>query len=71
MLLNFIIVKTRQDGKSWLRLYSSNEPNEKRANKIYDKLGFKLIKDKKIQEIITSDKFLDFTKDLVYKELKL
>ena len=38
--------------KKWLRLYTSNEPNERRANKIYDKLGFKPIKSKNINEII-------------------
>lgn len=71
MLLNFIITKTKKEGKTWVRLYTSNGPNEKRANKIYDKLGFKPIQDKKINKIITSKKFRAFTKELVYKELKL
>ena len=71
LLLEFIIKKTKKDRKTWLRLYTSNEPNEKRANKIYDKLGFKPIQDKKINEVITSKKFKEFTKDLVYRELKL
>lgn len=71
LLLKFVIKKTKKQGKTWLRLYTSNEPNEKRANEIYDKLGFKPIKDKKIQEVITSEQFKSFTKYLVYKELKL
>jgi GNAT superfamily N-acetyltransferase len=71
LLLNFVISKAKKDGKKWLRLYTSNEPNERRANEIYDKLGFKLIKNKKINEIINSKRFKEFTKGLVYKELNL
>ena len=71
LLLNFVIAKAKKDGKKWLRLYTSNEPNEKRANEIYDKLGFKPIKDKKINEIIISRRFRAFTKNLVYKELRI
>lgn len=70
-LLNFVIAKAKKEGKMWLRLYTSNEPNEKRANEMYDKLGFKPIKSKKINEIITSKRFRAFTKNLVYKELRL
>jgi GNAT superfamily N-acetyltransferase len=70
-LLDFVITKAKKDGKKWFRLYTSDEPNEKRANEMYDKLGFKPIKSKKINKIITSKRFRSFTKDLVYKELKL
>lgn len=70
-LLEFIIKKTKEDGRTWLRLYTSNEQNEKRANQIYDKLGFKSIADENINKIITSKKFRDFTKGLVYRELKV
>lgn len=71
MLLNFIITKARKDGKKYLRLYTSRDPNEKKANEIYDKLGFTPIKSKKINKIIADKKFRAFTKNLVYKELKL
>jgi GNAT superfamily N-acetyltransferase len=71
LLLNFAIDKAKKEGKKWLRLYTSNAPNEKMANKIYDKLGFKPIKSKKINKIINSEKNKEFAKDFVYRELKL
>lgn len=70
-LLDFVVTKAKKDGKKWLRLYTSNDPNEKRANEMYNKLGFKPIKSKKILSIINDKKFETFTKDLVYKELGL
>lgn len=70
-LLDYVVAKAKKDGKRWLRLYTSNDPNEKRANEMYNKLGFKPIKNKKILAIINDEKFKTFTKDLVYKELKL
>jgi GNAT superfamily N-acetyltransferase len=71
LLLESIIKKSKKQGKKYLRLYTSNDPNEKRANEIYDKLGFTPIKSEKINKIIADKKFRAFTKNLVYKELKL
>jgi GNAT superfamily N-acetyltransferase len=68
-LLKFIINEAKKNGKKWLRLYTSKDPNEKRANEIYDKVGFKPIKSKMINDLI-NDKY-EFTKNLVYKELRL
>jgi len=43
-LLRFIINKAKKSNKKFLRLYTSNDKNEMLANKIYDKLGFKITK---------------------------
>jgi len=68
-LLGFIINLSKMDNKKWLRLYTSKDPNEKRANEIYNKLGFKPLKEKIVNELVTG-KF-KFTKGLIFKELEL
>ncbi|MBI5803895.1 GNAT family N-acetyltransferase [Candidatus Pacearchaeota archaeon] len=70
-LLEFAIDKSRKAGKKWLRLYTSNDPGEKRANQIYDKLGFAPIRDKKLNDIIKRGKFKDFSRKMVYREMAL
>ena len=71
LLLDFIITKSKREGKKYLRLYTSKDPNEKRANEIYDKLGFRLIKDEKILKLIDNPKANPYTEELIFKELKL
>lgn len=39
-LLQFCIDRTREEGKPYLRLYTSDEPNERIAQKLYEKAGF-------------------------------
>lgn len=41
-LLQFAIKEARKRGKRFLRLYTSTDPNELNAHKLYEKLGFKL-----------------------------
>jgi ribosomal protein S18 acetylase RimI-like enzyme len=47
-LLNFSIDKARADGKKFLRLYTSNAPNEAAAQILYEKCGFVITGEKKI-----------------------
>ncbi|MGI0493174.1 GNAT family N-acetyltransferase [Alkalinema pantanalense CENA528] len=42
-LLNFAINKAKLAGKRYLRLYTSTDPNEAKAQTIYDKVGFRII----------------------------
>ncbi|MFH1307457.1 MAG: GNAT family N-acetyltransferase [archaeon] len=70
-LLDFAINKAKQDNKKYIRLYTSKESNEKRANEIYDKLGFKLMKKEKLNRLVTSERFREFLENYIYKELKL
>ena len=44
-LLQFAIEETKRSKKSFLRLYTSNHPNELNAHKLYEKYGFRLIKE--------------------------
>ncbi|MBA7660192.1 hypothetical protein ES703_68192 [subsurface metagenome] len=43
-LLRFSIVKARKSGKKFLRLYTSTNPNELNAHRLYKKHGFRLFK---------------------------
>lgn len=43
-LLEFSIDKAKKENKKFMRLYTSDHPNEVAANRLYDKRGFKLIK---------------------------
>lgn len=47
ILLNFSIDKARESNKRFLRLYTSDDPNEAAAQGLYEKHGFKIIKKKK------------------------
>ncbi len=42
-LLDFTIEKAREEGKRFLRLYTSNDPNELLSHKLYEKRGFSKI----------------------------
>lgn len=70
-LLDFAINKAKKDNKKYLRLYTSEEQNEKRANEIYDKLGFKPMSQKKLDKLVTSERFRKFIQKYIYKELRL
>jgi len=70
-LLGFAIRKVNKDGKKYLRPYTFNEPNERKANRIYDKLGFKSMTKKKLHRLVTSKRFRNYIKKYIYKELKL
>jgi len=43
-LLEFAIQRSRAEGKKYLRLYTSDDPNEAVAQTLYEKLGFKVTK---------------------------
>jgi GNAT superfamily N-acetyltransferase len=45
-LLEFAIDGARQAGKKFLRLYSSTDPNESNAHRLYKEYGFVLTKEK-------------------------
>jgi len=47
-LLNLSINKAREDGKKFLRLYTSNDPNEAAAQILYEKSGFVITGEEKI-----------------------
>ena len=70
-LLDFVIKKAKKDGKKRLRLYTSNDPNERKANEMYDKLGFKPMDKEKMRKLVTSKRFRRFLEKYIYKELKL
>ncbi len=43
-LVNFSITKAKERGKKYLRLYTSDDPNEAAANRIYEREGFRIFK---------------------------
>lgn len=43
-LIDFVIVKAKNRGKKFLRLYTSTDPNERIANIMYDRKGFRIFK---------------------------
>jgi GNAT superfamily N-acetyltransferase len=45
-ILEFTIQEARSKGKKILRLYTSTDPREKDAQKIYDRLGFRVTNEK-------------------------
>jgi len=47
LMLEFSIDKARALGKKYLRLYTSDDPNEAAAQGLYEKYGFKIISQKK------------------------
>ncbi|MBI2507407.1 GNAT family N-acetyltransferase [Candidatus Woesearchaeota archaeon] len=49
-LLEFIINKARKAKKKFLRAYTSTDPHEYEAQKIYEKHGFKVFKEESIPE---------------------
>jgi len=61
-LLDYIIEKTKEQKKTYLRLFTSSNPNEAKAQKIYDKRGFKITK---------IEKEVDKGYDKIYRELKI
>ncbi|HLC63521.1 MAG TPA: GNAT family N-acetyltransferase [Candidatus Nanoarchaeia archaeon] len=48
-LLEFIIEKARKEKKRYLRLYTSDNPDEADAQKLYDKFGFKTTKTESVK----------------------
>lgn len=44
-LLNFSIKESKKRGAEYLRLYTSPNPDEKKAHKLYEKKGFKKFKE--------------------------
>ncbi len=60
MLMEYIIRKAKDKKRKYLRLYTSTNPNEAVAQKMYDKMGFKIIKRE------NKGKY-----ERIYKELKL
>lgn len=61
-LLRFAINRARAEGKKFLRLYTSTEPNELDSHRLYEKHRFKLIK----EELYPGGKFKK-----LYYELRL
>jgi len=55
-LLDFTIKKAKETGRRYLKLYTTDSPEEAKAHKLYDKKGFKTIERKE---------------DTMIKELKL
>ena len=43
-LLEFIIIRALERSKPWLRLWTTNGPNEQAAQPLYEKLGFAIYK---------------------------
>jgi ribosomal protein S18 acetylase RimI-like enzyme len=48
-LVDFCIAKARAAGKQFLRLYTSNHPNQAIAQILYEKRGFRLIGDSQLR----------------------
>lgn len=61
MLLQFAIDTARAEGKSYLRLYTSDSPSEKVAGALYEKMGF----------VETGRKPREDGLELIYKQLSL
>ncbi len=61
-LLELAIDRARKDGKQFLRLYTSTEPNEAVAHILYGRYGFKVVNDEPIEGT-------EFR--MLYQELKL
>jgi len=59
-LLEWTIEKARSEGYKRLRLYTSTDPNEARAQELYEKVGLKVVEEEKTD----GDKIL-------YREMKL
>lgn len=43
-LLDYAISKAKEAGKKYLRIYTTTDPNEAEAQKLYEKYGFKIVK---------------------------
>ena len=61
-LLEFIIKRAKKAKKKFLRTYTSTDPHEKEAQKLYEKHGFKIFKEESIPR-------KPYKK--IYRELKL
>lgn len=61
-LLNTVLEEAKKTGKEYLRVYTSTEPNQKTANKMYDKLSFVIFKREDVN-------WSDYT--ILYRQLKL
>jgi len=59
-LIEFSIDKARASNKKFLRLYTSDDPNEAEAQSLYEKYGFKIVKEERLR---------DYT--VIYRELRL
>lgn len=44
-LLQFILNKARKEDKKFLRLFTSTDPKEWNAHRLYEKHGFRLVKE--------------------------
>lgn len=49
MLLDFAIAKASNEGKKFLRLYTSNDPNESAAQHLYERRGLRVVGVQKLQ----------------------
>lgn len=45
-LLDFAIEQSRNDNKTYLRLFTSTDPNEENAQKVYSKYNFRIVEEK-------------------------
>jgi len=63
-LAKFVVQKAKDDGKKFLRLYTSTHPNEADAQRFYDTHGFVITKREPLQ-------IGDKTFEKLYRELKL
>jgi len=59
-LLAFSIEEARGRGKQFLRLYTSDDPNEAEAQGLYEKFGLRVVREEKVR-----------THTLIYRELRL
>ncbi len=46
VLLKWVKERTRNQGKSFIRLFTSDAPNEMAAQKLYEEHNYRIIKDK-------------------------
>tara|TARA_Y100000310_G_scaffold345508_1_gene465799 strand:+ start:4939 stop:5202 length:264 start_codon:yes stop_codon:yes gene_type:complete len=61
-LISFAVKKAKKDGKKFLRLYTSEDPAQAKAQKVYEKKGFRITR----REIIKGEKY-----KRIYRELRL
>ena len=62
-LIDFVVERTTREGKKYLRLFTSTDPNEAAAQKLYEKRGFRI--DEKREKRKRGEH------EIFYRELKL
>jgi len=74
-LLDFAIQKAREDGKKYLRLYTSDSKIEEKAQLLYDKYGFKTVSEGSLEKAgyksVRDDRFKREGEKRIFKQLDL